>query len=449
MFTSIGCSDMHTRIIVATSSWLTRVPDEEAPAIRKFTCLEGLLGCRELTCEENFDGEQSDETACLCYSSGTGGKPRGIETTHYNLTSVIDMVKPVWPNTRPCLAPSLAEVVGAEQPDVFLGPLPYYHIFGMVKLLLLPVSLCTPTVIVSGFVLERFLEAVEKYRATCVVLVPPIFLVFARHNAIYRYDLTSLRTIVSGAAPLLRDQILAVKKRFARVGSYVAIIQGYGLTETSPTVFLLPSKHAYDHPGSAGLLLPNLEVRLVQNDTRKVLTDTEVAGEVWVRGPTVMKGYLNDPSSTAVAITKDGWFKTGDIAVRDAEGFFTIVDRRKDFIRYKKFQIPPAELESLLLQYPNVDDAAVTGIPSKEETELPRAYISPAQPIPKPKIEPFALGIQDWVAGKVPSHKELRGGIVVVERIPKSAAGKILRRELRDRAELDMVYGQVRVRTKL
>ncbi|KAI6096709.1 AMP binding protein [Pisolithus sp. B1] len=449
MLTSIGCSDMHARIIVATSGWLTGVPDSEMPDISGFTRLENLLGRGQLTCEVNFDGERSEETACLCYSSGTTGIPKGVQTTHYNLTSVIDMARPLWPNTRPCLAPSLAEAAGPEQPDVALGPLPYFHIYGMVKLILLPIALCTPSVVVSGFVPETFLKAIEKYRATSLVLVPPILIVFSRLEAINKYNLSSVRTIISAAAPLNRNLIFAVKTHFERAGFNIAIIQGYGLTETSPTVFLLPNEYAYHHAGSVGVAIPNLEVRLAREDSGEVLTDIEGAGELWVRGPNVMKGYLNNPSATSAAITDDGWFKTGDIAVCNADGFFTIVDRRKELIKYKGFQVPPAELESLLLQHPDVADAAVIGVPSEEATELPRAYVVPARTIKKEQTAKFALGIQEWVARKVAPHKKLRGGIIVVEQIPKSASGKILRRELRDRAGSDMAHGQVGARAKL
>ncbi|KAI6024276.1 AMP binding protein [Pisolithus marmoratus] len=454
--------ELKHQIIVATSGWLAGVPDTDTPDTSGFIRLENLLGRGELTCEVNFDGERSEETAYLCYSSGTTGEPKGVETTHYNVTSVIEMARPLWPNTRPCLAPSLAEVVGPEQPDVALGPLPYFHIYGMVKLLLLPVALCTPSVVIAGFAPDTFLKAVEKYRATSLLLVPPILLVFARLEAIHKYDLASVRTIITAAAPCNRDLILAVQKRFERAGFNVAVVQGYGLTETSPTVFILPEEHAYRHAGSVGVAIPNQEIRLARENDGEALTDIEGAGELWIRGPNIMKGYLNNPSATAAAITGDGWFKTGDIAVCNKDGFFTIVDRRKELIKYKARQqfslvttlstiptVPPAELESVLLQHSDVADAAVIGVPSEEATELPRAYVVPARTVAQEKAATFALDIQQWVAQKVAPHKKLRGGIVLIEQIPKSASGKILRRELHDRAGSDMPYGQVGVRAKL
>ncbi|KAI6111979.1 AMP binding protein [Pisolithus croceorrhizus] len=440
MLTSIGYSesDIRASVVLATSAWLMNVPDPgTSQELSGLTRLEDLLGRGQLASEVSFNGKRSNETFCLCYSSGTTGKPKGVETTHYNLTSVIDIVKPVWPCKD-------------NQPGVFFGSLPYYHIYGAVKLLLLSVALCAPTVVVAGFDPDKFLEAIAKYRATYILVVPPMLVVFARHQAFHKYDLTSVRMIFCGAAPLSPDLVTVVRKRLQSAGSNAIITQAYGLTETSPTVFLLPIEYANDRVGSVGLVLPNLEVRLVREDAGEVLTDIEGAGELWVRGPIVMKGYLNNPTATAAAITPDGWLKTGDIAVCDSGGFFAIVDRRKELIKYKGYQVPPAELESILLQHPDVADAAVTGVHSEEEaTELPRAYIVPARVVTEKDALSFALSVQDWVASRVAPHKKLRGGIVLVQQVPKSASGKILRRELRERAKNDVAFGQVRARAKL
>ncbi|KAI6009855.1 AMP binding protein [Pisolithus marmoratus] len=454
-----------------TSAWLTNVPDPNITSaeLSGLVRLEDLLGRGELTSEVNFDGERSNDTFCLCYSSGTTGKPKGVETTHYNLTSVMDIVKPVWP-------------CNDNRSDVFFGSLPYYHIYGAVKLLLLSIVLCAPTVVVAGFDPDKFLEGIAKYRATYVLVVPPILVVFAHHQdeipprertdlkhstAVHKHDLTSVRMIFSGGAPLSRDLIMAVRDRLRSAGSNAIIAQAYGLTETSPTVTMLPVERANDRVGSVGIVLPNLEVRLIREDAGEALTDIEGAGEMWVRGPTIMKGYLNNPTATTASITSDGWFKTGDIAVRDSEGFFTIVDRRKELIKYKASNVhswlfspwlrpprclvvPPAELESILFQHPDVADAAVIGVHNEEEaTELPRAYVVPARAVPGKDTLSFALGMQSWVASRVAPHKKLRGGIVFVEQVPKSASGKILRRELRERAKNDVAFGQVRARARL
>lgn len=448
MLKSLGCSEqeIRSRVIVAGVQWITGAKDASVPD-EQLVPINQLLGRGELTEEVSFDGERSNETVYLCYSSGTTGQPKGVETTHYNLISVLEILKPVWSNSNPCLTPYIPEQGGV---DVLFGCLPYYHIYGGVKLLHLPLFLGAPSVVMAGFDPDGFCAAIARYRVTVGFVVPPMLVVFARHPAIQKHDLTSLKILFSGAAPLGAELVSTVMKRMKGIGADVSIPQGYGLTETSPTVFLLPVTDASSRIGAAGVLLPNLEVKLVGEAKGEAHTDIPGAGEVWVRGPTIMKGYLNNPTATAEAITPDGWFKTGDIGVRDKDGFFTIVDRRKELIKYKGFQVAPAELESVLLQHPEVADVAVIGIESKEEaTELPRAYITPSRPLSSQEASPFALGVQDWVSQRVAPHKRLRGGIVIIDQVPKSAAGKILRRELRERAKTDIAEGQSKPRAKL
>lgn len=448
MLKSLGCSEqeIRSRVIVAGVQWITGAKDASVPD-DQLVPINQLLGRGELTEEVSFDGERSNETVYLCYSSGTTGQPKGVETTHYNLISVLEILKPVWSNSNPCLTPYIPEQGGV---DVLFGCLPYYHIYGGVKLLHLPLFLGAPSVVMAGFDPDGFCAAIARYRVTVGFVVPPMLVVFARHPAIQKHDLTSLKILFSGAAPLGAELVSTVMKRMKGIGADVSIPQGYGLTETSPTVFLLPVTDASSRIGAAGVLLPNLEVKLVGEAKGEAHTDIPGAGEVWVRGPTIMKGYLNNPTATAEAITPDGWFKTGDIGVRDKDGFFTIVDRRKELIKYKGFQVAPAELESVLLQHPEVADVAVIGIESKgEATELPRAYITPSRPLSSQEASPFALGVQDWVSQRVAPHKRLRGGIVIIDQVPKSAAGKILRRELRERAKTDIAEGQLKPRAKL
>jgi len=259
--------------------------------------------------------------------------------------------------------------------------------------------------------------------------------------------MSSLQTLFSGAAPLgaaLTKQVIGRLLTKRKGKGPVHILQGYGLTETSPTTHLVPTSHAESKVGTIGILLPNLEARLVVDGDGDGNIDAEEGqpGEIWIKGPTVMKGYLNNPTATADAITPDGWFKTGDIAIRDKDGFYSIVDRRKELIKYKGFQVPPAELESVLLTHPDVADAAVIGVDSaREATELPRAYVVHANP-EAVKAEAdrlaFSESVKKWIQGKVARHKFLRGGVVVINVVPKSAAGKILRREIRDRAKVEL-----------
>ncbi|KAI6140857.1 hypothetical protein BKA82DRAFT_166632, partial [Pisolithus tinctorius] len=322
--------------------------------------------------------------------------------------------------------------------DVILGPLSCYHIYGVVKLLSLPLVVCIPSVVISEFVSEAFLKAVEKYRVTGRMIVPPILLVYDCYEGIRRRIRSRLRlynSVCSCTALHNQGLIFTVKKCFERAGFNVTTAQRYGLTETSPTAFILLDKHTYCHPASVGVLIPNPEIRLAR----------EVNGETWVGGPNVTEGYFKNSLAAAAVIIDDDWFKTGNIAVRSKDGFFRFVDRRKELTKYK------VQLKSLSLQHPDVVDAAVTGVPDTKETELARYISSKVISCTEEGSEAasFALDIQERVARRAAPHKKLRGGIVLVENVPRSAPGKILRRELRDCATSDLVHGQVGIRVKL
>ncbi|KAJ7199315.1 AMP binding protein [Mycena haematopus] len=383
--------------------------------------MEALLKGGKLGREENFDGALSNETAFICYSSGTTGKPKA-STTHLNMISLLSMVGPHFPPL----------VKG----DAMIACLPFSHILGH-QVVQLPLVLGLPVIIQPRFEPNEFCANIEKYKITHSLIVPPILVVLARHPAVEKYKLSTLRYLCSGAAPLGKDLVLQVEQRLRKNGAVCDITQGYGLTETSPTTHVLPHFEAARKMGSIGLLMPNLEARLVENAEGHVDAEEGKPGELWIRGPSVMKGYLHNPTATAAAITPDGWFRTGDVAVRDQEGFFTIVDRRKELIKYKV--LPPAELESVLLTHPDITDTAVIGVDDIEQaTELPRAYVVHAHP---EKVRTgaakalFAESVVEWMKTKVARHKFLRGGVSVIDEIPKSAAGKILRRELRDLAK--------------
>ncbi|PPR03178.1 hypothetical protein CVT26_008027 [Gymnopilus dilepis] len=425
------------RIIVMANSlqWAGGPSVPIKPELHGLLTAADLLNFGSLKEEEKFDGKLAHETVYLCYSSGTTGKPKGVETTHKNITSVMEIVKVGFPQMK-------------YNEDSMLGILPFYHIYGAVKLLHFPFSCGVPVVIMTRFEPEQFCANIERYQITCSLIVPPVLVVLARHPAVEKYNLSSLYILFSGAAPLgaaLAKQVGdRLKSKWKGRKGDVKILQGYGLTETSPTTHLIPVAEAERKVGSIGLLLPHLEARLVVDGDGDGDIDAAEGqpGEIWIRGPTIMRGYLNNPTATKDAITPDGWFKTGDIAIRDAEDYYYIVDRRKELIKYKGFQVPPAELESVLLTHPDIADAAVIGVESaKEATELPRAYVVHAHP-EKVQTEAqktaFAKSVQKWTEGKVARHKFLRGGVVVIDIIPKSAAGKILRRELRERAKQEL-----------
>ena len=269
------------------------------------------------------------------------------------------------------------------------------------------------------FDLEQFLSLCQENKIKRGFVVPPVVLALAKHPLVDKYDLSSVKSLFSGAAPLGAELADEAAKRLD-----CEVVQGYGMTELSPVSHSTPDGHY--KPGTIGLLIPNTECRIVDPETGKDLGQDE-DGEIWVRGPQVMPGYLNNETATKDTIDDDGWLHTGDIGHIDADGHFTIVDRLKELIKYKGFQVPPAELEALLVTHPAVADAAVIGIPDDEAGELPKAFITL-----KPGAEASEDDIKSFVASEVATYKQLRL-VEFIDEIPKSASGKILRRLLRDK----------------
>ncbi|KAF7316064.1 AMP binding protein [Mycena indigotica] len=424
--------------------------------------LVDLLGLGTLEKEESFDGVADKETALLCYSSGTTGKPKvRLEKILFFRLCSEPPRRASKPPTRTLLH-SWTSRTGSFPPlrpeQTLLAILPFYHIYGITNVLNGALSVGATAVIQTRFEPVEFCRNIERYTVGYVLLVPPVLVVLARHPAVDQYDLSSLEYLLSGAAPLGADLMRMVQKRLLskrKKGSKCLITQGYGLTETSPSTHTLDFKVCEQHVGSIGQLLATLEARLVADDEGDEVVDAEVGkrGELWIRGKTVMKGYLNNPTATNNSITPDKWFKTGDIAIRDKDGYYFIVDRKKELIKYKGFQVPPAELEAILLTHPDIADAAVIGVNSvSEATELPRAYVVHANPtkVNTPaKTAAFSKSVQKWMESKVAKHKFLRGGVAVVDAIPKSAAGKILRKELREVAKQEAERGELGVKAKL
>ncbi|ELU40892.1 AMP binding protein [Rhizoctonia solani AG-1 IA] len=325
--------------------------------------LDSLLVSGKLNEEEKFDGELSDETVYLCYSSGTTGLSKGVETSHHNTNAVIAMSRAAFP-----------EMIQGR--DVLLGILPFFHSYGAMHLIQYPLTLAVPVVISPAFNPETFCASIQRFKITCALVVPPVLVVLASHPVVDKYDFSSLRFLFCGAAPLRAELIASVQSRLRGRGAEVLVPQGCGLTEMSPTVLLTPLHRATEKIGSAGELLPNLEARLVGEDG----LDVELG-----------QGYSNNPTATRNAITPDGWFKTGDVVIRDKDGFYTIIDRLKELIKYKGSQgrwIPPADLENVLLSHPDIIDAGVIGIESVEQaTELPR---SPSGKILRRELRKYA-----------------------------------------------------------
>jgi 4-coumarate--CoA ligase len=285
-----------------------------------------------------------------------------------------------------------------------------------------------------AFNLEKYCTYIQKYRITFVYLVPPVILMLAKAPVVSNYDLSSIRMMNSGAAPLTREIVDAAYSRLK-----IPIKQGYGLSETSPTTHMQRWEDWESKIGSVGRLLPNLIAKYVDAEEKEVPAGQ--TGELWLKGPNVFEGYLNNPAGTKNALTDDGYFKTGDVGYQDEQGNFYITDRVKELIKYKGFQVPPAELEGILLGNSDIDDVAVIGVYSKDQaTELPRAYVVPKKGVQKGKET--EEGIVKWLGEKVANHKKLRGGVRFVDEIPKSAAGKILRRKLKELAIAEEEKGE-------
>lgn len=368
-------------------------------------------GCRPLSTLMEDDGSafkelapcnSREDTLVLPYSSGTTGMPKGVMLTNHNVVSNILQID--------------IFTIGPDQR--LLGILPFYHIYGMVVVLFNGTMNGARIVTLPKFTPEEFLSTLQNKKIEKAHLVPPIILFLAKHSMINDYDLSSLRQIMSGAAPLGKDLSVECAQRLGTDD----IIQGYGLTETSPVVHLdlPPVKYS-----SVGTLIPNTDAKIIDPETNKILGPME-SGELCVRGPQVMKGYLNRPEATAEMLHGE-WLHTGDIAHYDEEGYFFITERLKELIKYKGFQVPPAELEAVILTHADVQDCAVLGVPDEAAGELPRAYV-----VLKNDRNVKEEDIAKYTESKVAPHKKLRGGVEFVSEIPKSAAGKILRRVLKD-----------------
>lgn len=281
-------------------------------------------------------------------------------------------------------------------------------------------------VVMPKFVLEDFCRFIQELKITFAYVVPPVVLLLAKSPVVDNYDLSSIRMMNSGAAPLTKELVEALYARLK-----IPVKQGYGLSETSPTTHTQPWEDWNTTIGSVGTLLPYQTAKYMAEDGTEVPVGQ--VGELWIKGPNVFKGYLNNPEGTAHAKTADGYFKTGDVGYQDKNGHFYITDRVKELIKYKGFQVPPAELEGILASHPSINDVAVIGVYDKDQaSELPRAYVVPAGGLGKGEKE--AKEIVEWLNSRVANHKKLRGGVRFVDEIPKSVSGKILRRLLKEKA---------------
>src|SRR5216117_3748324 len=350
--------------------------------------------------------DPAQDVAVLPYSSGTTGFAKGVMLTHRNL--VANLIQ-------------TAAVHRVTGEDRIIAVLPFFHIYGMQVVMNLALWRGATLVTMPRFELEPFLATVQQYRITRAFVVPPLVLALVQHPAVDRYDLSSLRAMMSGAAPLEADLETACARRLG-----CGFIQGYGLTEASPVTHANSDEPGKCKPGTVGPLVPNTECRIVDAATGADLGPDE-DGELLIRGPQVMAGYLNNPEATAATLDAAGWLHTGDIGRVDRDGYFTIVDRLKELIKYKGFQVPPAELEALLRGHPAVADAAVVPLADRECGEVPKAFVVLRGDV-------SAADLMAYVAERVAPYKRIRA-LEIIDAIPKSPSGKILRRVLKERGQ--------------
>ncbi|KAK7411036.1 hypothetical protein VNO78_02380 [Psophocarpus tetragonolobus] len=355
---------------------------------------------------------QSD-TAAILFSSGTTGRVKGVELTHRNFIALIGGFH--------YLRNTVASNVEEPNP-VSLFTLPLFHVFGFF-MMVRAIAMGETLVLMQRFDFQHMLKAVQRYKITYMPVSPPLILALAKSELVKNYDLSSLRFLGSGGAPLGKDLAHHFKAKFPNVD----IAQGYGLTESGGGAARILGPEENLRHGSVGRLAENMEAKIMDPVTGEALGPGQ-KGELWLRGPTIMKGYMGDEKATAETLDSEGWLKTGDLCYFDSEGFLYIVDRLKELIKYKAYQVPPAELEHILHANPEIADAAVVPYPDENAGQIPMAYI-----VRKPGSNITEDQVMEFVAKQVSPYKKIRR-VSFIKSIPKSPAGKILRRELVDYA---------------
>lgn len=363
--------------------------------------------------------EAETRLAFLCFSSGTTGVSKGVMTSHKNMTSNVQQWLQVSPDNW-------------SGKSTFVGFLPFSHIYGLNYFLCTSMISGSTVAVIARFELDLYLRTVEKYKANVLVLVPPVVLLLVKDERVTSYNLKHVKRLLSAAAPLSVELRIAVEARFRALGVEIDCFQAWGLTETSPFATIVPEERI-DKKESVGCVAPNMRMRLVDPETLQDVEETDRPGEIWCKGPNVARGYYRNEQATRDGFAQSGWFRTGDIGTVDADGYFQILDRIKEMIKYKGLQVIPSELEGKLLEHPFVDDAGVIGVFMEEQaTEVPLAFVV-LSPAAKPAGQATVVeNIHEWLNARVANHKRLRGGIHIVKWIPKSPSGKLLRRELRE-----------------
>ncbi|XP_047165936.1 4-coumarate--CoA ligase CCL1-like [Vigna umbellata] len=419
-----------TRLVITQSAYVDKIKSFADGTDVMVMCIDtcppendGVLHFSTLTNADETEAPavkiSPDDVVALPFSSGTSGLPKGVMLSHKNLVTTISQ---------------LVDGENAHQythsDDVLLCVLPMFHIYALNSILLSGIRSGAAVLIVQKFEMTTLLELIQKYRVTVASFVPPIVLALVKSGEAHRYDLSSVRAVVTGAAPLGKELQEAVESRLP----HATFGQGYGMTEAGPLAISMafakePSKIK---PGACGTVVRNAEMKIVDTETGVSLPRNET-GEICIRGTKVMKGYLNDPEATERTIDKDGWLHTGDIGYIDDDDELFIVDRLKELIKYKGFQVPPAELEALLISHPDISEAAV--VPMKDEAagEIPVAFVVRSKGSEITEDE-----IKKYISQQVVFYKRI-GRVFFTDSIPKAASGKILRKVLSARVNEGVV----------
>ena len=360
------------------------------------------------------DIDPAEDLAALPYSSGTTGLPKGVMLTHRNLVANGVQCGPFYNGPG----------------DVVLAAAPFFHIMGMAVVMVAGLCRGVTMVTMTRFDLEQCLRAIQDHRVMSMVVAPPVTAALAKHPLVDSYDLSSLRLLTTGGAPLgAQVQEACAARLGCRTG------QGWGMTELGAGLISPPAGVAVDKPGTVGWCVTGAELRVVDPASGAERGAGE-PGELWFRGPNVMQGYRHNAEATAATIDDDGWCRTGDIAEVDGDGFVQIVDRVKELIKYKGYQVAPAELEAVLISHPLIADAAVVASPDEEAGEVPKAFLVLKENQSMDR-EDAAQQVMAYVTGQVAHYKRVRR-YEFVEAIPRTPSGKIVRRELIERERLAM-----------
>jgi acyl-CoA synthetase (AMP-forming)/AMP-acid ligase II len=421
-----GATDSKAKMLIVVSALLPAAKEAAAAlgmSDDRLVVLDGadghpsaadLLAAGATAPKVSFD--PATHLAVLPYSSGTTGDPKGVMLTHRNLVANVAQTRPV-------------QEIAAD--DVVIAIMPFFHIYGMTVLLNAVLHARARLVMMPSFDLEEFLANIANHKVTVAYIAPPVAVALAKHPLVNSYDVSSLRAVLSGAAPLDEDLGHAVADRIG-----CRVVQGYGMTELSPVSHCTPLDGGKRLVGSvapigaAGWTAANSVSKLIDPDSGDEIdipaNGLSETGELWFKGPNVMVGYLGNDKATAETIDDDGWLRTGDMARVDSSGCVYIVDRLKELIKYKGYQVPPAELEALLLTHPSIADAAVIGVRDTESgEEVPKAFV-----VKQSGAELTEAEVMEFVAAEVAPYKKVRQ-VAFIDAIPKSTAGKILRKDLR------------------